>query len=109
MTRPGGGSPSDRAWAFATHLSLPMALAFPLVVVLWRGDRSPYVAHHATEALNFQTTVLLACGVCTLLASAGVLLLPAVLLGAVVLAVRAARASSRGAWHRYPWILRFVS
>jgi uncharacterized protein len=109
---PGHGTSTDRTWAVLAHLSIvPLAIAFPLVVVLWKGERSAYIGHQAVEALNFQTTVLLAVLACTLLAAltVGLLLLPVVLVGAVGLSVRAARSASRGAWHRYPVSLRFVS
>jgi hypothetical protein len=107
----GHGTANDRTWAVLAHLSIvPLAIAFPLVVVLWKGERNAYVGHQAVEALNFQTTVLLAVLLCTLTAAAvGLLLLPVVVLGAVGLSVRAARCAGRGAWHRYPLSVRFVS
>ena len=110
--QPGHGTPADRTWAVLAHLSIvPLAIAFPLVVVLWKGERSAYVGHQAVEALNFQTTVLLAVLLCTLTAavSIGLLLLPVVVLGALGLSVRAAVSAHRGAWHRYPISLRLVS
>jgi uncharacterized protein len=109
---PGHGTSADRRWATVTHLSIfPLAIAFPLVVVLTKGERSAYVAHHAVEALNFQTTVVLAVLLCALTAAAtaGLLLLPLVLLGAAGLSVRAASRSRRGAWHRYPFTVRLIS
>jgi uncharacterized protein len=109
---PGHGTSVDRRWAVATHLSIfPCAIAFPLVVVLTKGERSAYVAHHAVEALNFQTTVVLAVLVCALTAAAtaGLLLLPLVLLAAAALSLHAASRSRRGAWHRYPFTVRLVS
>lgn len=109
---PGHGTHNDRVWAVATHLSIfGLGIVLPLVVVLWRGDRSPYVCHHAAEAVNFHTTVLLAVFLCSLTSVAliGVLLLPLVLAVAATLAVKAAIRSSHGAWHRYPLTLRLVS
>ena len=110
--QPGHGTRHDRLWATATHLSIfSLGIAFPLAVVLWKGHRSPYVCHQAVEALNFQTNVLLAVLLCTMVSVvlAGALLLPLVLVVAGALAVRAALSARRGAWHRYPCILRFVS
>ena len=107
---PGHGSDSDRAWAVAAHLSIfALFIAFPLVVVLVK-ERSPFVCHHAREALNFHTTVVLAVLLCSLVSVvlAGALLLPLVLGVAAALAVRGAISSSRGAWHRYPLSVRFV-
>ena len=94
---PGHGTTSDRAWAVAAHVALvPLPIAVPLAVVLFRGHLSPYVCHQAVEALNFHITVVLA-------------LLGCSLLSVVVLALRAALAAQRGAWHRYPVSLRLLS
>ncbi len=108
----GHGTDNDRTWAVLAHLSIvPLAIATPLAVVLWKGERSAYVGHQAVEALNFQTTVLLAVLLCTLTAAVtiGLLLLPVVVIGALGLSVRAAVSAHRGAWHRYPISLRLVS
>ena len=109
---PGHGAPGDRAWAVVTHLSIfALGIAFPLAVVMFRGHKSPYVCHHAAEALNFHTTVLIAVLLCSMTSTllVGLLMLPVVLVTAAALAVRAAVRTSRGAWHRYPLTLRFVS
>ena len=110
--QPGHGTLPDRSWAVVAHLSgmVPLGVALPLVITLWKGERSAYIGHHAVEALNFQTLMLLALLVCTLTAATvGLLLLPVVLLGGAGLSVRAARGARRGAWHRYPISLRLVS
>lgn len=109
---PGHGTSGDRAWAVAAHVGLvPLPIAEPLAVVLFRGHLSPYVCHQAVEALNFHITVVLALLGCSLLSvvAAGIVALPLVLVAAVVLALRAALAAQRGAWHRYPVSLRLLS
>ena len=109
---PGHGTRSDRAFAVASHLSLVgLTIAVPLAVVLGRGHRPPYVCHQAVEALNFHITVVLALLVCSLasVVPAGLVLLPVVIVGAASLAVQAALAARRGAWHRYPVTFRFLS
>lgn len=109
---PGHGTRGDRAWAVLSHLSLvPLAIAVPLAVVLGMGHRSPYVCHQAVEALNFHITVVLALLLCSLasVVPAGIVLLPVVVVGAATLAVQAAVAARRGAWHRYPVTFRFLS
>jgi uncharacterized protein len=109
---PGHGTSGDRAWAVAAHVGLvPLPIAVPLAVVLFRGHLSPYVCHQAVEALNFHITVVLALLGCSLLSvvAAGIVALPLVLVAAVVLAARAAVAARRGAWHRYPVSLRLLS
>lgn len=109
---PGHGSSGDRAWAVAAHVGLvPLPIAVPLAVVLFRGHLSPYVCHQAVEALNFHITVVLALLGCSLLSvvAFGVVALPLVLVAAATFAVRAAAAARRGAWHRYPVSLRLLS
>jgi uncharacterized Tic20 family protein len=109
---PGHGSRSDQMWAMSSHLSIfALVIAFPLAVVMVRGHRSPYVCHQAVEALNFHTTVVLAVLLCSILSAflVGAFLLPVVVVWAAVLSVRAAAHARRGAWHRYPFTLRFVS
>lgn len=105
----GHGDRSDRAWAMISHVGIPVLA--PLAVLLGVGERSPYVLHSALEALNFQITVALAVLACSLLAVVlvGLLLLPVVAGTALTLEVRAARATARGAWHRYPLTLRLLS
>ena len=101
----------DRNWAMGAHLSACLAayiaLGFlgPLVVLLVRGDRSPFVRQHAVEALNFNLTVLIYVAISVLLAilligALGILYVIAVIIGAV-------RASS-GEMYRYPLTIRFV-
>ncbi len=105
----GHGDRSDRVWAMIGHVGIPVLA--PLAVLLGVGERSPYVLHSALEALNFQITVALAMLACSLLAVVlvGLLLLPVVAGTALTLEVRAARATARGAWHRYPLTLRLLS
>jgi uncharacterized Tic20 family protein len=106
----------DRNWAMGAHLSAfvaaYIALGFlgPLIVLLVRGDRSPFVRRHAVEALNFNLTVLIYVVICVILAlvligfvlliALGILYVVAVIIGAV-------RASS-GEEYRYPLTIRFV-
>ena len=108
----GHGTSGDRAWAVLSHLSIvPLIIAVPLAVVLGRGHRSPYVCHQAVEALNFHITVVVALLLCSLasVVPGGLVLLPVVVAGAGTLAVQAAVAARRGAWHRYPVTVRFLS
>ena len=82
---PGHGTSGDRAWAVAAHVGLvPLPIAVPLAVVLFRGHLSPYVCHQAVEALNFHITVVLALLGCSLLSvvAAGIVALPLVLVAA---------------------------
>src|SRR5438105_1183198 len=48
----------ERLWSTLTHLSFfVFGLIVPLILMLTLGTRSPYVRHHAVEALNFHITV----------------------------------------------------
>jgi hypothetical protein len=107
----------DRNWAVGAHLSAFLAayvaLGFlgPLVVMLIRGDRSPYVRSHAVEALNFNLTVLIYVLICVVLALLliGFLLLAGLAVLYLVAVIRGAMAASQGRAYRYPLTIRFVS
>ncbi len=111
-------SPQDeRMWGMFAHLSAlvaaMVALAFlgPLIVMLTMGERSAFVRRQAVEALNFQITLYIAVAVSALsiLLLVGLVLLPAVLIGWLVLTIIAALAANRGEDYRYPINLRLVT
>lgn len=116
-----GSAPTEneRTWGMLAHLSALIGLIMPMIgnvlgplfVSLARGDRSPFVAAHAKEALNFNITVTLAAVVCALLmlVFVGFLLLCALFIAWLVLTLVAAIRASEGAAYRYPFALRFVS
>lgn len=83
----------------------------PLIVYLTVGKDDPFVRHHASEALNFQLTVLVATIVSAvlMLVLIGFVLIFVVSIGALVSAIVATMAASRGEWYRYPVCIRFVS
>ena len=111
-----GVTDEDRNWAVGAHLSAFLAayiaLGFlgPLVVMLIRGDRSPYVRSHAVEALNFNLTVLIYVVICVVLALIliGFLLIVALAVLYVIAVIRGAMAASQGRAYRYPLTIRFV-
>lgn len=89
----------------------------PLVLWLVKKDDSPYIAHHAREALNFQITLhlaLIGLGAMTfilLFVFVGILLVPvliAVPILALIAEILAAIAAQKGEWHRYPFCIRLV-
>lgn len=118
---PGLDSPpsqDERTWGMLSHLAAFAGLVVPfagailgplLVRVAWR-DRSPFVAGHAREALNFNLSVVLACVVCWLLTFVfiGILLGVAVFCGWIALTILAAVRASEGLPYRYPLTLRLV-
>jgi uncharacterized Tic20 family protein len=106
------GPEEQRVWAMLCHLSyLVLGIVGPLVVMLTLGKRSPYVRHHAVEALNFHITIAIAVIACGLLGIAivGLFLLPLVLLAGLVFAIVAAVQAYRGQLSRYPVTLRLVT
>ena len=118
-----GASSDARNWAMAAHLSALVAafvaLAFlgPLLVYVVRRD-DPFVRAHATEALNFNLSMLLYAVVggamlaLLIILVVGLLLLPLVIAAGIawiVLVVNAAIKASRGEPYRYPLTIRFVT
>lgn len=102
----------DRLWAAGSHALGYIGLALgPLVVLLVKGN-SPYVKKHATEALNYQLTVLLASilvvpvGIVTL--GLGFLAYALLLVGWLFLPAIAACAAVLGASWKYPLTVRPV-
>ena len=116
---PGGSrlTPADeRTWAGAAHWSALVAavvvLAFlgPLIVLLVKGNDSPFVRRQAVESLNFQLTILIAAVVSFALVFVvvGVILLPLVGLAWLVFTIIGAVKASSGEDYRYPFALRMV-
>src|ERR1700740_105480 len=116
---PGTPTENERTWGMLAHLSALAGLVFPLIgnilgplfVAIARGDRSPFVAAHAKEALNFNITVTLAAVVSALLMLVfiGFLLLCALFIVWLVMTLVAAIRASEGAAYRYPFALRFLN
>jgi hypothetical protein len=108
----------EQNWAMYCHLSalsgfvIPFGnIIAPLVIWQMKRDTMPQVDVHGKEALNFQITVMIAVGVCFLLSFVviGLLLLPIVGIGALVLTIMAAIKVSNGQLdYRYPFALRLI-
>ena len=122
-TRP---DPSDLAWGSAAHwtalVAAWVALAFlgPLLVLLVRGDASPWVRRQAVDSLNFQLSALIygvvgsVLGFVVAFVTFGFGLLAvvpialALVLAWFVLTVFGAVSASRGGDFRYPLTLPLV-
>jgi uncharacterized Tic20 family protein len=102
----------ERLWSLLCHLSyFALGIIAPLVIMLTLGNRSPYVRHHAVEALNFHITVWIAGLVSGLLILLliGLVLLPLVLVLAAVLAIVGSVQAYQGQLYRYPLTLRLIT
>lgn len=125
---PGGISPSEeRTWATAAHWSAlvaaAVALAFlgPLVVLLAKGNDSPWIRRNAVESLNFQLSMLIygfvgtVVGVILAIVTLGLGLLVVIPLalafGAfwLIMTIIGAVRTGNGEDYRYPLTIRMVS
>jgi uncharacterized Tic20 family protein len=108
---------SARLWATFAHLSglLGLGVPFghligPLVIWLVKRDVMPFVDEQGKEAVNFQITVTIALFVAaaTFCVGIGVVVLPLVAVGSVVLVIVAAVKANGGEHYRYPVAIRFI-
>ncbi len=116
---PGGGQlvpAEDRNWALASHiggiLAAYVALGFiaPLIVLLVRGNRSPFVRRHAVESLNFHIFVAVLSVISAVLVIVGIGLVMLIVLGLyyIVGVIMGTVAASQGREFRYPVNVRLV-
>lgn len=106
----------DRSWAILAHLTAFLTAWFafgfigPLVILLLRGDRSPFVRHHAVEALNFNLSVLIYAAISGLLVFVLIGIAMLIVLGLIYLVavITGAIRASAGRAYRYPITIRFV-
>ena len=110
-------SPGDeRNWAMGAHLSsfvaawIALGVLGPLVVMLFVGQRSPFVRRHAVEALNWNISALLYGAVSFVLAFIliGIPMLIVLAVCYLVFTIMGTVAASRGEEYRYPLTIRFV-
>jgi uncharacterized Tic20 family protein len=115
--RPGGITGDEQVWGSAAHWSsfvaAAVALAFlgPLIVMLTKGNESPWVRRNAVESLNFQLSILIyavVSAVLTLLLI-GIVMLVAVGLMWLVFTIMASVKVANGEDYRYPLTIRMVS
>jgi len=101
----------DKTLAILSHLLCVVASFIgPLVVYFVKGDSSPYVRHHAAEAVNFQISifiyVIISIGLVFLII--GIPLLIALPIFNFVMIIIAAIKANDGAWYRYPLCIRIL-
>ncbi|WP_336213704.1 DUF1707 and DUF4870 domain-containing protein [Nonomuraea sp. LPB2021202275-12-8] len=110
MARPEAQPESnERLGASAAHLLalLGFPILGPLILLLTGGKTSPYIRRHAMEALNFHLTVT---GATFLLPFTviGIVLLPVIWVGAIVLSIVGGVAALTESSFRYPLTIRLV-
>jgi uncharacterized Tic20 family protein len=111
-----GVTGDELIWGSAAHWSslvaAVVALAFlgPLIVMLTKGNESPWVRRQAVESLNFQLSILIYGAVSLLLCFVliGFVLLPLVGLAWLVCTILGSIRAARGEDYRYPVTIRMV-
>ncbi|CAM4200305.1 hypothetical protein GCM10009799_18120 [Nocardiopsis rhodophaea] len=104
--QPGGAStPDERTMALLAHLGgVFLSFLVPLVLYLVKKDESPFVRHHAAQAVNFQILVFIGSVVSWVLTLVliGVFTLFAVWVASIIMGIVAAVAANKGEWYSYP-------
>lgn len=120
-----GGVPTseERNWALVSHVgvfvAIWVALGFiaPLIVMLVKGNDSPYVRRHAVESLNFQISVLIYGVIAFILVLVtfgigAIIVIPVGLIAGIayiVVIILATIKAANGEDYRYPLTIRLVS
>jgi len=101
----------ETMWSMLAHLGgIILGFIAPLVVMLVKGNESPFTRYQSVEALNFQITLAIgyvAASVLTLLVI-GVFLYPVLFIVNVIFCVIAGIAANKGETYKYPFALRLV-
>ena len=114
----GGLTPDERTWGGAAHWSALVAALFgglsflgPLIVLLVKGNDSPWIRRQSVESLNFQISILIYAIVSAILiiVLVGLILLPIVGIFWLVFTIIGSVKASNGEDYRYPLTIRMVS
>ena len=109
-------SSEERNWALVSHVGtivsawFAMGFLCPLVIMLVKGNESPFVRRHAVESLNFQISLLIYLVVSAVLwlVVVGIFLTIALGIFALVVIILATIAAGNGQDYRYPLCIRLV-
>jgi uncharacterized Tic20 family protein len=104
-------SQDDKTMALIAHIGgIIVPVLVPLIIMITKGEKSPWLRAQAVEALNFQIAVFIAYIICSVLTLAciGALLFPVVGLAAVILGIMAGLKVNEGVSYRYPFNLRMI-
>lgn len=98
--------------AVITHIGGALVgFLVPLIIYLIKKDESPYLRHHAAEALNFHITFAIAMMVSFVLVLVLIGFVLMLLLIPIfwVFTIIAAVAANRGEYYRYPLTIRIIT
>ena len=105
-------TPSDeKMWATLIHIGGILFNFLPaLIGYIVLKDKGPFIRAHATTALNFQITLLIAYVVGGILSIVfvGLLVMLAAWILSIVFGITAAVAANRGEWYTYPLTIKFI-
>ena len=101
----------ETLWSMLAHLGgIIIGFIAPLIVMLTKGNESPYIRYHAVEALNFQILIAIGYVISSVLTIViigiiGFFVLPIV---SIIFSVIAGLAANKGEAYRYPLSIRMV-
>ncbi len=101
----------ETMWSMLSHLGgIILGFIAPLIVMLVKGNESPYIRYHSVEALNFQITIAIGWVVAFVLTFVviGFLLYPVLLIANLIFCIMAGLAANKGETYKYPFALRLV-
>lgn len=110
---PGYASSEEKNWVLLAHFGgIILGFIAPLIALLGKGNESPTVKAHATEALNFQITWGIASIVAVIITicSFGFLFFLPLLtwLVIVIFSILGGMAANEGRLYHYPMTFRFL-
>lgn len=101
----------ERTWSLLAHIgTIVLGFLAPLIVLLVKGNDSAMVRANSVESLNFQITVAIGyiASSFLMIILIGFITLPIIWIAAVVFAILATIAASKGEPYKYPFALRLV-
>ncbi|GAA0589371.1 DUF4870 domain-containing protein [Kribbella sandramycini] len=101
----------ERTWALLAHIgTIVLGFLAPLIVLLVQGPKSAMVRAHSVESLNFQITVTIGYVASAVLSVVfiGIITGFVIWVAAIVFAIIATIAASKGEPYTYPFALRLV-
>jgi len=102
----------EKLWAWLSHASFfVIGLIGPLVIMLVKGNESPFIRRHAVEALNFHISVVIytIVSIVLIFVLIGIFTLLATFVFAVIVTIMAIIKAASGEDYRYPLNIRLVS